>query len=100
MRQWHSAGLLVSRIKNKAVLQFSGNHHLGDGIIEPLFDLFDHVVDVRIDQAIEFIWPKPEPRHGLQETIRAPVWTAACHDKLPEPEAYDLRILARPTELA
>src|SRR6266704_44327 len=100
MCQRHSARLLVSRIKNKAVLQFSGDHHLGGGIIKPVFDLLDHVFYVRVDQAIEFIRPEPEPRHRLQKTIRAAVRASASHHKLPELEADDLRVFARPAKLA
>src|SRR5258708_38220310 len=100
MCQRHSARFLVGRIKNEAVLQFSGNHHLGDGIIEPLSDLFDHALYVRVDQAIKFIRAEPEPRHRLQEAIRAAVRAAASDHKLPELEADNLRILAWAPELA
>lgn|SRR2546422_1317939 len=100
MRQWHSACFLVGRIKNKTVLQLSGDHHLGDRIIKPFSDLFDHVVDVRIDQAIKFIWSKAKPRHSLQKTIRAAVRAAASDHELPESEAHNLGVLARTSKLA
>src|SRR6266481_2457744 len=83
MCQGHSTRLLISRIEDKHILQLS-----------------DHIVDVRVDQTIEFIRTKPEPRHGLQEAIRAPIRASAGHHKLPELEADNLRIFAWPTKLA
>src|SRR6266852_2735730 len=100
MRQRLSACLLIGRIKNKPVLQLSHDHHLGNGIIEPLFYLFDHVLYVCVDQAVKLIRAEPEPRHSLQETIRAAVRATARHHKLPESEAHNLRILSRPSKLA
>src|SRR5216684_1913246 len=100
MRQWFSACLFVCRIENEAILQLSHDHHLGNGIVEPVLDLRDHVLHVRVHQPIKFIWAEPEPRHRLQKAIRAPIWAPACHHKLPKPEAHNLCVLSRPPELA
>src|SRR6266849_4030424 len=99
MRQWFSARLFVCRIKDEAILQLSHDHHLGNGIVEPVLDLRDHVSHIRVDQAIKLIRTEPEPWHRLQKAIRAPIWAPACDDKLPEPEAHNLCVLSRPPKL-
>src|SRR5258708_5612731 len=99
MRQRLSACFLVRGIKNQAVLQFPRNYHLGDRVREPFLDLFHHVVHIGVNKAVQFIRPEAKPRHRLQKAVSAPVRTSPSHHQLPEPEALNLRILARPTKL-
>src|SRR5208337_4120236 len=100
MRQRLPARFLVGRIKNQAILQLTRNHHFGDGVGEPLLNFLNHVVHIGVDEAVKLVRPEAEPRHRLQEAVSAPVGTSACHDKLPELVANDLRVLTRPAKLA
>jgi len=86
--------------RSQAILQFTRNYHLGNGVRQPLFDLLHHIAYIRVDKAIQFIRPEAEPRHSLQEAVSATVRTSPSHHQLPEPEALNLRILARPAKLA